>query len=98
MQANQTNIFFRHDTFFGVCEGIGQDLGFNPNYLRIVFALTLLFAPKVVLSIYFGAGLVVAASRLLFPPRPVAKVQPLAAAMPSAIENDEPALVYAQAA
>jgi len=67
MNASQPTLFSRHDTFFGVCEGIGQDLGFNPNYLRAVFAVSLLFAPKIVLAAYLGLGLVVLATRKLFP-------------------------------
>jgi phage shock protein PspC (stress-responsive transcriptional regulator) len=63
------NTFWRHDTFFGVCEAIGQDFGFNANWLRIAFAVALLFSPKIVLMVYFGLGAVVLASRLLFPMR-----------------------------
>lgn len=69
MQSNKA-VFWRHDTFLGVCEAIGQDFGFNANWLRIIFSAALLFSPKVVLSIYLGLGLVVLASRLLFPARP----------------------------
>ncbi|ATE65585.1 PspC domain-containing protein [Rhizorhabdus dicambivorans] len=63
------NTFWRHDTFFGVCEAIGQDFGFNANWLRILFATALLFSPKIVLIAYFGLGAVVLASRLIFPKR-----------------------------
>ena len=63
------NTFWRHDTFFGVCEAIGQDFGFNANWLRIAFAVALLLSAKIVLTVYFGLGAVVLASRLLFPMR-----------------------------
>lgn len=71
MQSN-TAVFWRHDTFLGVCEAIGQDFGFNANWLRIIFSVALLVSPKVVLSVYLGLGLVVLASRLLFPVRAAA--------------------------
>ena len=57
----------RGDTFLGVCEAVGQDLGFNPNWLRIPFAALLLWNPAVILAAYFGLGGVVALSRWLFP-------------------------------
>lgn len=59
------NLFMRDDTFFGVCQGIGDDFGFSPNWLRVVFGVTLLVNPPVVLAVYFGLGLVVAAVRLI---------------------------------
>jgi phage shock protein C len=67
MTAKQPNLFTRHDTFFGVCEGLGQDLGINPNILRIGFGVSLLFAPKMVLAVYFAAGLIVMATRFFLP-------------------------------
>jgi phage shock protein C len=57
----------RSDTFFGICEAIGQDLGFNPNWLRFFFAVLLLWNPEVTLAAYFGLGAVVAATRFFFP-------------------------------
>lgn len=75
MQSKPTAIFWRHDTFLGVCEAIGQDFGFNANWLRIVFAAALLFSPKIVLSVYLGLALVVLASRLLFPVRAAAEAR-----------------------
>lgn len=85
MQGNNAT-FWRHDTFFGVCEAIGQDFGFNANWLRIVFASALLFSPKFVLLAYFGLGAVVLVSRLIFPARrAVAAVE---AAPAARAEND----------
>ena len=69
MSNKATTVFNRHDTFLGVCEAIGQDFGFNPNWLRAALSLVLLFAPVVILSLYLGLGLVVAVSRWLYPPR-----------------------------
>lgn len=61
------NTFNRPDTFFGVCEAIGQDFGFNPLWLRLAFVPPVFFAPQYAFIAYFALGLVVLASRLLFP-------------------------------
>jgi hypothetical protein len=45
MQEAQSNLFTRDDTFFGVCEGLGQDLGISPNLLRLAFAIGTFFNP-----------------------------------------------------
>lgn len=63
------NLFLRGDTILGVCEGLGQDFGFHPNWLRAVFALTFYWSPAGVIGAYLALGLLVAISRLLFPAR-----------------------------
>ena len=72
MQTVQTDIQaaplpLRNDTILGVCEGIGEDFGFNANWLRLVFASAFYFAPIAVVGAYFALGLVVAASRYFAP-------------------------------
>ncbi len=67
MPFSDTNVFARDDTFFGVCQAIGEDLGFNPNYLRIAFALPLLYAPVTTVGAYFGLALLVLLTRLVLP-------------------------------
>ena len=67
MQRSQENLFFRNDTIFGVCEAIGTDLGFNPNWLRLAFAAPIYWNPGLVVGIYLALGLVVLASRYAFP-------------------------------
>jgi phage shock protein C len=57
----------RNDTFLGVCEAIGQDFGFNPNWLRIAFAPLIIISPVATIGAYLALGGVVAASRWLFP-------------------------------
>ncbi|KKC24007.1 PspC domain-containing protein [Sphingomonas sp. SRS2] len=69
MHASNQPVFARHDTLFGVCEALGQDLGFNANYLRLAFAVAILPAPVAVISAYVGLGVLVALSRWLFPVR-----------------------------
>jgi phage shock protein PspC (stress-responsive transcriptional regulator) len=77
------------DDLFGVCAAVGEDFGFDPLYLRVAFAVALLFALEAVLLVYAGLGLVVLASRLLFPePRPVAVAAPLMAA-PGLVDEPE---------
>ena len=72
----------RNDTILGVCEALGQDFGFHPNFLRVPLAAGVLISPLMVLGIYFGLGLAVLVSRLLYPaPRPLAV--PQAAAPPA---------------
>lgn len=64
-----TNLVLRNDTILGVCEAIGQDFGFNPNWLRIAFCAPVYWNPAVVVGVYLALGVVVAATRLAFPDR-----------------------------
>ena len=57
----------RQHTIFGVCEGIGEDFGFNPIFLRIPLAAAVLWSPMIAIGTYFALGALVMASRLLFP-------------------------------
>jgi len=63
------NLLLRNDTFFGVCEGLGEDFGFHANWLRVAFAASFYFSPMIVIGTYFGLGLLVAVSRFAFPDR-----------------------------
>lgn len=65
MQAAQTSPIARSDTLLGVCQALGEDFGFNPIWLRLAFALPLMFFPVAVFSTYLGLGVVVMISRLL---------------------------------
>jgi phage shock protein C len=73
----------RGDTFLGVCEAIGQDLGFNPNWLRIPFAALILWNPVAIVGLYLGLGVVVAAARWYFPAE-----QKQQAAQPQAVATE----------
>ena len=68
-QENSTPLPLRSHTILGVCEAIGEDFGFNPNYLRIPLAASVLYSPMWAAIGYFALGLVVLASRLVFPVR-----------------------------
>ena len=60
------NPFTRGDTIFGVCQSIADDFGFDPLYLRVLFALGLFVSLKWSAVVYLSLGLFVLASRLLF--------------------------------
>lgn len=66
-QDNQVALPLRSHTILGVCEAIGEDFGFNPTFLRIPLAASVLFSPVYAIAAYLALGLVVLASRLLFP-------------------------------
>jgi phage shock protein C len=68
--TNETPLPLRSDTILGVCEAIGQDFGFNPLWLRLVFVGTIFFAPIAGIATYLGLGLVVAAARFFAPSQP----------------------------
>src|SRR3954449_5458552 len=76
----------RSHTILGVCEAIGHDFGFIPVFLRLVFAASVLWNPLLSVAAYFGLGVVVLASRLLFPDRRIAVDAP--AQTVSAQSND----------
>lgn len=94
MENETTNLFRRRDTFFGICEAVGQDFGFNPLWLRLAFVAPLFFFPVQTFIGYFALGLVVLASRLIFPARAPSQTAPRAAhiAAPQAEQTEELAL------
>ncbi len=67
MQQVQPSLIARPHTVLGVCEGIGEDLGFNPVYLRIAIAAGIFFAPVAVVATYLALGCVVAFARWSYP-------------------------------
>ena len=67
MPANKTNLVLRNDTILGVCEAIGQDFGFHPNWLRLAFASLFYWFPLGLVGTYLGLGLIVAATRWFSP-------------------------------
>lgn len=71
----------RSTTLLGVCEAIGEDFGFNANYIRVPLAAIVVFNVWAAVGAYLALGLVVLASRYFFPPR---KAQPtVAPALPA---------------
>jgi len=78
MTAETLSPIRRPHTILGICEAIGEDFGFNPLILRIIFAAGLFFSPTLVIASYLGLGLIVALSRWISPvptALPVAEVE-----------------------
>ena len=71
IQSSQTALPLRNDTLLGVCEAIGQDFGFHPNWLRIALGSLVMMSPLAAFGIYFGLGAIVGLSRLIAPQRAV---------------------------
>ena len=65
--TTQPSLIRRQHTVLGVCEGIGEDLGFNPVILRILFAGGVYFAPLAVIGTYFFLGGALALARWAYP-------------------------------
>ena len=90
MPSAEPNLFTRDDTFLGVCEGVGEDLGVDPLWLRLALTLALFVSPTAAIGGYLAAGVIVLASRLLFPtPKPAAAAEPLALTARRAANADE---------
>lgn len=98
MQNFGTTLLGRNDTLLGVCAGIGEDFGFNPDYLRVALAVMLLWSPVGVFAAYAALGVLVLLSRVIFPrPRAKHEAPALAAeALPvEANDGEAPALPVA---
>jgi phage shock protein PspC (stress-responsive transcriptional regulator) len=83
MESGKGNLFTRDDTFFGVCEGLGEDLRIPSNLFRVGFGLAFFFSPVAVVIVYLALGALVLVSRLVFPKPRAAKL--VATASPAAI-------------
>ena len=55
------------DSLFGICQAAGEDLRIHPFFLRVGLIALLFFGPWLAVGAYAGLGLLVGASRLLFP-------------------------------
>lgn len=65
--ATYRSILARDDTLLGFCFAVAQDFGFNPLYLRILFAVVLFWSPLGAFAGYAILGAIVALSRRLAP-------------------------------
>ena len=64
------------DSLFGICQAAGEDLHINPFFLRVGLIIVTFFNPLLMVGAYLGLGLVVGASRVLFPtPQPAAQAE-----------------------
>lgn len=92
MTSESGNLFTRDDTMLGICEGLGEDLGFNPNWLRAALGAGLVWNPFAMIGIYLGLGIVVLFTRLVMPnPRRRAAAPPAGADAPTEVKAEVPA-------
>lgn len=78
------------ENLFGVCAAIGEDLGFNPLWLRIALGVSVLFNPVAAAVVYAWMGLAVLASRLLFPKRRPRRTPAAVTSLPAAANATQP--------
>lgn len=92
MPNRQPAFFARDDTFFGVCEALGEDFRIPANLLRIGLAVLTFWSPPAAIGLYAGAGLLVGLSRWLAPnpPLPAEPEPAFAAAQPAEAECQPP--------
>jgi phage shock protein C len=88
-QQNQVALPMRAHTILGVCEGLGEDFGFNPVLLRVPFAAAVLWSPMIAVAAYFALGAVVLVSRLLAPRSESPAAQSATPALSAANEQAE---------
>ena len=82
-----TALPLRAHTIFGVCEAIGEDFGISPMWLRVPLAASVLISPIYSVAAYCALGLVVLATRLVFPAR--RRLVTTAAAPVAVVTNNE---------
>lgn len=73
------SVFARDDTLFGACHALGEDFGFNPTWLRALFALGLFLSPAAAVAGYAACAALVAVARWLVPDPSPAPTEPEAA-------------------
>lgn len=88
----QTNLFLRHDTILGVCQGLGEEFGFNPIYLRLAFAGLFYFNPLWVVGTYLALGLALALARWLAPVQKASAAPRLVAQSDASHSANEPSI------
>ena len=98
--AHEANEFDSNepDSLFGICQAAGEDLHISPFFLRVGLIALLFFGPWLAAGAYVGLGLLVAASRLLFPkPKATKIVEAVTLRQPAEIlqVDHEPELIAA---
>jgi phage shock protein C len=88
-QQDQVALPMRTHTIFGVCEGLGEDFGFNPILLRVPLAASVLWSPTMAVAVYLALGAVVLVSRLIFPRSKPTEVQSVAPVRNAANEQHQ---------
>jgi hypothetical protein len=98
MQESKPNLFLRDDTMFGVCEALGEDLRFNPLFLRVALAAMLLWNPVLAIGGYLAAGVLIFFSRMVVRSRKPAAVGAPVEAQPEAPRADNETIAETLAA
>ncbi len=70
--AGSLSTMARDDTLLGACYAVGEDFGFNPLWLRILFAFGVLSSPAIALTAYAALTALVVLSRWMVPDPPCA--------------------------
>ena len=65
----------RDDTLLGACYAIGEDFGFNPLYLRILFAIGMFWSPAITFAAYAALTALATLTRWLVPDPPSAPAE-----------------------
>jgi phage shock protein PspC (stress-responsive transcriptional regulator) len=89
VQEPEPALPLRSDTILGVCEGLGQEFGFNPLYLRVTFAALFYLNPPLVTGTYLALGAGVALARWLYPVPSAAVAHSAAQPVPPAADNED---------
>ena len=85
--VRKTSYFNRPDTMLGVCQAIGEDMGINPNWIRVAFAIGFFFYPWQAALAYLGLGALGALLRRVWPDE-LTSTEAEAAAVRAADNND----------
>ena len=95
--VSTTNVFFRNDTLFGTCQAIGEDFGFNPNWIRVPLASSVVLNPFIAVGVYLALSLLVLVSRTIFRSKPaqVAATATTLAEVPVEANDDQRELIAA---
>ena len=95
--VSTNNVFFRNDTLFGTCQAIGEDFGFNPNWIRVPLASSVVLNPFIAVGAYLALSLLVLVSRSVFRSKAAAPAaaQPQAELVPVQANDDQRELVAA---
>jgi phage shock protein PspC (stress-responsive transcriptional regulator) len=94
-QEKEVALPLRSHTILGVCEALGEDFGFNPIFLRVPFAASVLISPMWAVVSYLALGVLVLATRLIFPKAKVVPTNVAAAEAPAAAANSQDELAKA---
>lgn len=57
----------KKDNLFGICNALGEDLGIDPLWPRLLFASAFIFDPAVVIAGYFALGAFILLAGIVFP-------------------------------